>query len=254
MSELPPTDGAMYLRMQEYLTSLDAALWNSDTTTTPVLLSTNWDRTDPAMDPANFHSIGFSETLPQHACREYHGNGSSSANDWTAFPITTLNAWPSSTPVQAESMLIGSPSWTHVQTGNLHAGPSTVPRRSPAPDNRLKCLQCGKRFSRSDSLGRHARVCPAAATAIVAPSHVCEYCEGERRFARRDHLLQHFRGYHKMSKAWVKKHMVRAGKMHAAVPQAQGGGSVGASAAAKEAVAGQPIGCTYTDAEESGIE
>ncbi|KAF2000875.1 hypothetical protein P154DRAFT_491091 [Amniculicola lignicola CBS 123094] len=53
---------------------------------------------------------------------------------------------------------------------------------------------CGKRFSRQDTYSRHRSTHDEAST-----RHPCKYCRkyrGSNGFKRRDHLLQHIRGYH----------------------------------------------------------
>ena len=55
---------------------------------------------------------------------------------------------------------------------------------------------CGCQFTRSDALTRHLNTYSNG-----APKYPCNYCKhhrGPNGFRRRDHLLQHLRGYHKL--------------------------------------------------------
>ncbi|KAK3943556.1 CROL alpha [Diplogelasinospora grovesii] len=56
--------------------------------------------------------------------------------------------------------------------------------------------KCGAKFARVDVLNRHLE---SLGTDI--PKHPCPYCKsrrGKNGFRRRDHLIQHIRGYHKL--------------------------------------------------------
>lgn len=56
---------------------------------------------------------------------------------------------------------------------------------------------CNARFSRPDTLSRHLR-----ANDNGLPRYPCRYCRkrsGKNGFRRRDHLIQHIRGYHKFN-------------------------------------------------------
>ena len=53
------------------------------------------------------------------------------------------------------------------------------------------------------------------------PGHLCEYCDGTWSTARRDHLLQHYRVYHRFFPRAMENHRVRQVNMNT-VATAQG--------------------------------
>ncbi|KAI1358506.1 hypothetical protein F5Y08DRAFT_321672 [Xylaria arbuscula] len=76
-------------------------------------------------------------------------------------------------------------------TNSLHAGQHRVLSRSPP----FKC-HCGKQFARLYTLERHVQ---SAAKGIV-PDYPCPECvayQGNNGFKRKDHIIQHFRFFHK---------------------------------------------------------
>ncbi|KAL7627308.1 hypothetical protein AAE478_001499 [Parahypoxylon ruwenzoriense] len=58
---------------------------------------------------------------------------------------------------------------------------------------------CGTRFTRLDALSRHI-----SSQSSAAPQYPCDYCNNHRRekaFRRLDDLVQHMKGYHKITNA-----------------------------------------------------
>lgn len=71
----------------------------------------------------------------------------------------------------------------------------------------FKCA-CGKGFGRPDTLKRHkASACKLRLPLLdVQPRFGCPFCsnhDGNKAFARRDHLDQHLRGFHKFEKKGI---------------------------------------------------
>jgi len=83
-----------------------------------------------------------------------------------------------------------------------------------AAKNRFNCDKCPKTFTRPDTLKRHLNSsCKANGNNRQGARVTCDLCnEGTKTFLRADHLLQHLRGFHKMSERAVERYKVRAGK------------------------------------------
>ncbi|KAI1805688.1 hypothetical protein F4811DRAFT_513874 [Daldinia bambusicola] len=65
------------------------------------------------------------------------------------------------------------------------------------------CL-CGERFSRYDAQGRHIKSFRKDSRSY--PCNLCKRHRGRKAFHRRDHLVQHLRGYHQLDTKEITNH------------------------------------------------
>ncbi|KAI1471642.1 uncharacterized protein F4812DRAFT_414959 [Daldinia caldariorum] len=78
---------------------------------------------------------------------------------------------------------------------NVHAGQTM---------HYLFACSCGEKFSRLDARSRHI-----SSFRKGSPSYPCKLCKrhrGRKAFHRRDHLVQHLRGYHLLDEGEIRKH------------------------------------------------
>ncbi|KAI2611677.1 uncharacterized protein GGS25DRAFT_483632 [Hypoxylon fragiforme] len=74
----------------------------------------------------------------------------------------------------------------------------------------FKC-SCGNTFARSDALNRHCKTLSPAGDGKY-PCTSCKSHRGKHAFRRKDHLIQHLRGYHKFDFKAVKPLLVDKGE------------------------------------------